>query len=143
MSIIEALLARVPKRPADADPMESHAPPKPTNPHAIILEGSICNPRAELEDDPLQVSLGNFYKISTDEYAERLLRQEILEQKLGSLKLSHDGSRLSEVECVATARFVHVHFSNSFLSSTQAEEPEGQSLRKALRDRRTYLLSAS
>ncbi len=93
----EALLARVPQKPAPAAPSE---PAKPWNPHVIILEGSGANPRAELEDDPLQVALGNFFKVSCDEYAERLLRQETLEQKLSSLKLSVDGSRMSEAECV-------------------------------------------
>jgi hypothetical protein len=63
-------------------------PPAPSQPHKIILEGSLTNPRGELVDDPLQVSLANFWKVSQDEMVERRQRLELLEQRLASLKLS-------------------------------------------------------
>lgn len=69
----------------------------PDQPHKIILEGSLTNPRGELVDDPLQVSLANFWKISQDELVERRARLELLEQRLAALKLQLP----SDAECVS------------------------------------------
>jgi hypothetical protein len=58
-----------------------------------------------LVSDGRQVSLSNFWKISVDEYVQRLIRQDLLEQKLNFMRLKLSSSSESEYASLLLLRF--------------------------------------
>ncbi len=114
---IEATLATVaPTTTTATKASESSKPassPPPPLCRVLNVEARVVRPRFVVWDDPLQVSVSNFYKVSLDEVAERMLRAELIEQKLNFLKLKsgmqlNDENRMKALRAKALAHMAEM-----------------------------------